>query len=98
MKFNPILQRFVDRVWLPVMHTLLQRELNAGTQQYTSKLLFSTRFELMTQVVLHQSGSIRAAWLATDVGVSLAKLLTAKAACNHSTQRHGDSITAPITI
>lgn len=87
MKFSPILQRFVDKARLPVMmRALLQRELDAvqldrwfetvAQQQYTRKLLFSTLFELMTQVVLRQSGSIRAAWLQAeqDVGVSLASV------------------------
>ncbi len=87
MKFSPVLQRFVDKARLPVMmRALLQRELDAvqldrwfetvAQQQYTRKLLFSTLFELMTQVVLRQSGSIRAAWLQAeaDVGVSLASV------------------------
>jgi len=87
MNLSPILQRFVDKARLPVMmRALLQRELDAvqldrwfesvAQQQYTRKLLFSTLFELMTQVVLRQSGSIRAAWLEAegDVGVSLASV------------------------
>lgn len=87
MKLSPVLQRFVEKARLPVMmRALLQRELDAvqldrwfetvAQQQYTRKLLFSTLFELMTQVVLRQSGSIRAAWLEAeaDVGVSLASV------------------------
>ncbi len=87
INFSPILRRFVDKAQLPVMmRALLQRELDAtqldrwfetvAQQQYTRKLLFSTLFELMTQVVLRQSGSIRAAWLEAeaDVGVSLASV------------------------
>lgn len=87
INFSPILKRFVDKAPLPVMmRALLQRELDAveldrwfetvAQQQYTRKLLFSTLFELMTQVVLRQSGSIRAAWLEgeADVGVSLASV------------------------
>jgi uncharacterized protein YegL len=74
MNFSSALKRFVDRARLPVMmRALLQRELDAvqldrwfetvAKQQYTRKLRFSTLFELMTQMVLCQSGSIRAAWL-----------------------------------
>ena len=87
INFSPILKRFVDKAPLPVMmRALLQRELDSvqldrwfetvAKQQYTRKLLFSTLFELMTQVVLRQSGSIRAAWLEdeADVGVSLASV------------------------
>ena len=87
MNLSPILQRFVDKAPLPVMmRAVLERELDAvqldrwfetvAQQQYTRKLLFSTLFELMTQVVLRQSGSIRAAWLQSegDVGVSLASV------------------------
>lgn len=72
---------------LPVtMRAVLERELDAvqldrwfetvAQQQYTRKLLFSTLFELMTQVVLRQSGSIRGAWLQSEgqVGVSLASV------------------------
>lgn len=87
MNLSPILKRFVDRAPLPVMmRAVLERELDAvqldrwfetvAQQQYTRKLLFSSLFELMTQVVLRQSGSIRAAWLQTEgeVGVSLASV------------------------
>ena len=87
MKLSPLLNRFVEQARLPVMmRALLQRELDAvqldrwfetvAQQQYTRKLLFSTLFELMTQVVLRQSGSIRAAWLQAEgaVGVSLASV------------------------
>jgi hypothetical protein len=73
MNLSPILKRFVDKAPLPVMmRALLEREFDAvqldrwietvAQQQYTIRLLFSTLFfELMTQVVLRQSGSIRAA-------------------------------------
>ncbi len=87
INFSPVLKRFVDKARLPVMmRALLQRELDSvqldrsfetvAQQQYTRKLLFSTLFELMMQVVLRQSGSIRAAWLETecDVVVSLASV------------------------
>ena len=44
--------------------------------QYTKTLLFSSVYALMTPVVLRQSGSVRAAWLAAEgtTGVSLAAL------------------------
>lgn len=87
MNLSPILKRFVDKAPLPVMmRAVLERELDTARldnwfeevaqQQYTRTLLFSTLFELMTQVVLRQSSSIRAAWLKTegDVGVSLASV------------------------
>ena len=72
MEVSPLLQRLVDRARLPVMmRAALQRTFDAATldrwfetvaqQRYTKKLLFSTLFELMTQVVLRQSGSMRAA-------------------------------------
>jgi hypothetical protein len=87
MKLSPLLQRLVDRAQLPVMmRAALERAFDAATldrwfetvaqQQYTRKLLFSTLFEFMTQVVLRQSGLMRAAWLAAEgqVGASLAAL------------------------
>lgn len=75
MELSPVLKRFAEKARLPVMmRAVLQRELDAveldrwfetvAQQQYTRTLLFSSLFELMTQVVLRQSGSIRAAWLA----------------------------------
>ena len=72
---------------LPVMaRAVLERCLDAGEldawfeqvaqaqAQHTRSLLFSSVHELMTQVVLRQSGSVRAAWLAAEgkTGVSLA--------------------------
>ena len=87
MNLSPILKRFVDEAPLPVMmRAVLERELDAvqldswfetvAQQQYTRKLLFLSLFELMTQVVLRQSGSICGAWLQTEghVGVSLASV------------------------
>ena len=87
MNLSPILKCFADKAPLPVMmRAVLERELDTARldswfeevaqQQYTRKLLFSTLFELMTQVVLRQSGSIRAAWLKTEgnVGVLLASV------------------------
>ena len=72
INFSPILKRFVDKAPLPVMmRALLQRELDAveldrwfetvAQQQYEEAAVLDL-FELMTQVVLRQSGSI-AAWL-----------------------------------
>lgn len=98
MKLSPLLQRLVDRVRLPaMMRAALERTLDAATldrwfetvaqQQYTRKLLFSTLFELTTQVVLRQSGSMRAAWLAAEgeVGVSLAAVYAKLNALESST-------------
>lgn len=87
MELSPVLKRFVEKARLPVMmRAVLQRELEAveldrwfetvAQAQYTRRLLFSSLFELMTAVVLRQSGSIRAAWLEAEgaVGVSLASV------------------------
>ena len=87
MELSPVLKRFVEKARLPVMmRAVLQRELDAveldrwfetvAQAQYTRRLLFSSLFELMTAVVLRQSGSIRAAWLQAEgaVGVSLASV------------------------
>ena len=87
MDLNPVLERFAQRTPLPVMaRAVLERCLNVqeldawfeqvAQAQYTKKLLFSSVYELMTQVVLRQSSSVRAAWLAGEgkTGVSLAAL------------------------
>jgi hypothetical protein len=87
MELNPVLERFAQRSPLPVMaRAVLERCLNAqeldawfeqvAQAQYTRSLLFSSVYALMTQVVLRQSGSVRAAWLADEgkAGVSLAAL------------------------
>ena len=87
MELNPVLERFAQRSPLPVMaRAVLERCLNAqeldawfeqvAQAQYTRTLLFSSVYELMTQVVLRQRGSVRAAWLAAEgsTGVSLAAL------------------------
>ncbi len=61
MNLSPILKRFMDKAPLPVMmRAVLERELDkarldqwfeeVAQQQYTRKLLFSTLFELMTQM------------------------------------------------
>ncbi|HEV7915540.1 MAG TPA: hypothetical protein VGP22_17380, partial [Albitalea sp.] len=80
-----MLERFAQRSPLPVMaRAVLERCLDAeeldawfeqvAQAQYTRSLLFSSVYALMTQVVLRQSGSVRAAWLADEgkAGVSLA--------------------------
>lgn len=109
MKLNPVLERFAQRSPLPVMaRAVLHRCLNAeeldawfeqvAQAQYTKSLLFSSVYELMTQVVLRQSNSVRAAWLAAEdeVGVSLAsvynklnglELSTSAALVGYSAQR-----------
>ena len=72
MNLSPILQRFVDQAPLPVMmRAVLERELDAvqpdrlfetvAQQQYTRNVLFSNLLELITLVVLRQSGSVRGA-------------------------------------
>lgn len=89
MELNPVLRRFAERAPLPVMaRAVLERCLNAqlldawfeatAERQYTRTLLFSSVYELMTQVVLSQHGSVRAAWQAASereaLGVSLTSL------------------------
>jgi hypothetical protein len=95
MELNPVLERFAQRSPLPVMAwAVLERCLNAADldawfeqvaqTQYTRSLLFSSVYELMTQVVLRQSGSVRTAWLASEgkTGVSLAALYDRSASPN----------------
>jgi hypothetical protein len=70
MAFGIILERFIDAKPIPIMaRALLERMLNAerlnacferSTQkQYTRNLLFSSVFELMTQVVFKVFPSIK---------------------------------------
>ena len=114
MELNPVLERFAQRAPLPVMaRAVLERCLNAeeldawfeqvAQAQYTRTLLFSSVYELMTQVVLRQRGSVRAAWLAAEgsTGVSLAALYgklnalevgTSAALVAYSAERAGDLI------
>ena len=114
MELNPVLERFAQRSPLPVMaRAVLERCLNAeeldawfeqvAQAQYTRRLLFSSVYELMTQVVLRQRGSVRAAWLAAEgkVGVSLAALYgklnalevgTSAALVAYSAERAGELI------
>jgi IS4 transposase len=84
MKLNPILERLAERRPLPVMaRSVLERCLNpkqlddwfasVADYQYTRTLLFSTVFDLMTQVVLRQQPSVNAAYQAAveSIGVSV---------------------------
>ena len=80
----PILSRFIDKTPVPVMaRALIERTVSAAALdawfekqrqgQYTRELLFSTLFELMTQVVLRESPSVHAAYRARvgEIGVSV---------------------------
>ncbi len=82
---SPLLERYSERLPLPVMaRALLERHFDGPSldawfdevadQQYTRALLFSTVFQLMSEVVFRQQPSVRAAYQrAVDpVGVSLA--------------------------
>ena len=79
-----VLQRFVEQSPVTVMvGSILERVLNpellnelfecAAERQYTRELLFSTVFDLLSQVVCGMQGSIHAAYQAsrTEVSVSL---------------------------
>ena len=81
---GPVFERFVQRSPLSVMvRGTLERVLGAdqldqfydrtATHQYTRELLFSTVYELMSDVVFRHQPSIRAAYQAraSDVGTSL---------------------------
>lgn len=81
---NPILERFAERTPIPVMaRGVLERCLNpspldawfetVAQGQYTRKLLFSTVFDLMTQVVFRHQPSVHAASQARSeaLGVSV---------------------------
>jgi hypothetical protein len=84
LELSPLLERFAERSPLPVLvRALLERCLNpqqldawfarVAEAQYTRKLLFSTLFDLMGQVVLRQQRSVHAAYRASvaDIGVSV---------------------------
>lgn len=84
IELNPVLRCFAERAPLPVMvRAILERCLNAeqvnewfervAEAQYTRRLLFSSVFELMTQVVLRQQPSVHAACRAAvaEIGVSV---------------------------
>ena len=87
LKLTPLLQRFADRAPLPVMaRALLENHFSAGRlnswfeavadSQYTRELLFSTVFDLMSQVVFRQHDSVRAAYqrAVEPIGVSLSSV------------------------
>jgi IS4 transposase len=84
---NPILERFAERTPIPVMaRGVLERCLNpqqldswfeqVAEEQYTRRLLFSTVYEVMTEVVFRQQPSVPAAYRAREeaVGVSVTSL------------------------
>src|SRR5512144_1335697 len=84
IKLNPLVERFAERTPIPVMaRGVLERCLNptqldawfetVAEAQYTRRLLFSTVFDLMTQVVFRQQPSVHAAYQARieDIGVSV---------------------------
>ena len=84
IELNPVLGCFAEWVPLPVLaRAILERCLNAeqldgwfeqvAEAQYTRRLLFSSVFKLMTQVVLRQQPSIHAACRAAvgKIGVSV---------------------------
>ena len=84
LNLTPLLQRFADRAPLPVMaRALLEHHFSAtrldswfeqvAEHQYTRELLFSTVFDLMSQVVFRQHDSVRAAYqrAVEPIGVSL---------------------------
>ena len=84
LNLTPLLQRFAERAPLPVMaRALLEHHFSASRlnswfeqvadNQYTRALLFSTTFDLMSQVVFRQHDSVRAAYqrAVEPIGVSL---------------------------
>jgi hypothetical protein len=87
MELSPLLSRFAERTPLPVMaRAVMERCLNAeqldewfhqvSEAQYTRRLLFSSLFDLMSQVVLRQQPSLHAAYRAqtADLGVSVTSI------------------------
>lgn len=87
IELSPVLGRFTERTPLPVMaRAVLERCLNpqeldtwfeqVAEAQYTRQLLFSTLFDLMSQVVLRQQPSVHAAYRAAvgEIGVSVASV------------------------
>jgi hypothetical protein len=84
LALTPLLQRFAERTPLPVMvRAVLERCLNAeqldawfertAEHQYTRTLLFSTVFDLLSQVVCRQQPAVKAAYQAAPepIAVSL---------------------------
>ena len=108
---SPILELFAERTPFPVMvRGLLERCLNprqldawferVADVQYTRTLLFSSLFDLMTNVVLRQQPSVHAAYRAGehDIGVSLTSVYnklngleppTSAALVNYAAQQAG---------
>jgi hypothetical protein len=87
LALTPLLQRFAERTLLPVrVRAVLERCLNAeqldawfertAAHQYTRTLLFSTVFDLLSQVVCRQQPAVKAAYQAAleSVGVSLSSV------------------------
>ena len=85
LSLSPLLERYSERLPLPVMaRALLERHFDGpaldgwfdevADQQYTRELLFSTVFQLMSEVVFRQQPSVRAAYqrAVEPVEVSLA--------------------------
>jgi len=84
MKLNPVFERFVEASPISVMaRGTMERVLNpeqlnewfdkTAQEQYTRDLLFSTVFDIMSQVVLDSHHSVNAAYQASkdDIGVSI---------------------------
>lgn len=84
---NPVFDRFVEKSPISVMaRGLMERVLNPKQldewfdktciNQYTQELLFSTVFDIMSQVVLGSRSSVRAGYLASkeEIGVSITAL------------------------
>lgn len=76
MKLSPVLQRFIKKSPIPVIaRGLMERLLNpvqldkwfekTSKRQYTRTLLFSTIFDMMSQVVLGSRKSLNAAYMAS---------------------------------
>ncbi len=82
MAFSTILERFIEKSPIPVMaRAMIERVLHAERfdtcfdmateNQYTRDLLFSTVFELMSQVVFKTFPSINSAYKFQDISVSI---------------------------
>jgi len=84
MKLNPVFERFVEKTPISVMargtmeRVLNPEQLNAwfdrtAKVQYTRELLFSSVFDIMSQVVLNSHASVNAAYQACeeDIAVSV---------------------------
>ena len=84
MKLNPVFERFVEASPISVMaRGTMERVLNpeqlnewfdkTAQEQYTRDLLFSTVFDIMSQVVLDSHHSVNAAYQVSkdDIGVSI---------------------------